>query len=118
MPELKQITNEPAAAATLAALPLHWNGLVGAAAGATPAATNGLVDCAAGEKYQVTKHEKVIRNWGLKQLICKRCSNIKTLLLTLKSTVVFIPIMLHSFFFFFLKKPVQKFPNNLMMVKT
>jgi len=54
MPELKQITNEPAAAATLAALPLHWNGLVGAAAGATPAATNGLVDCAAGEKYQVT----------------------------------------------------------------
>lgn len=33
-----------AAAATFAALPLHWNGLVGAAAGATPAAMNGLVD--------------------------------------------------------------------------
>lgn len=42
--------NKPAAAATLAALPLHWNGLVGAAAGATPAATNGLVDWAAGKR--------------------------------------------------------------------
>lgn len=32
------------AAATVAALPLLWNGLVGAADGATPAATNGFVD--------------------------------------------------------------------------
>ena len=46
-----------AAAAIFAALPLLWNGLVGAAAGATPAATNGLVDWAVGERYQVTKHE-------------------------------------------------------------
>lgn len=46
--------DRPAAAATCAALPLHWNGLVGAAAGATPAATNGLVDGAAGGKRQVT----------------------------------------------------------------
>lgn len=43
-----------AAAAIFAALPLLWNGLVGAAAGA---ATNGLVDWAVGEKYQVTKRE-------------------------------------------------------------
>lgn len=42
--------NKPAAAATVAALPLHWNGLVGAAAGTTPGATNGLVGCADGEK--------------------------------------------------------------------
>lgn len=40
--------NKPAAAATCGALPLHWNGLVGAAAG--PAATNGLVDGGAREK--------------------------------------------------------------------
>lgn len=45
--------NKPAAAAIFAALPLHWNGLVGAVAGATPAATNGLVEGAAKkrEKY-------------------------------------------------------------------
>lgn len=36
--------NTPAAAAAFAVLPLLWNGLVGAAAGATPAATNGFVD--------------------------------------------------------------------------
>lgn len=41
--------NKPAAAATVAALPLHWNGLVGAAAGTTPGATNGLVGCADGK---------------------------------------------------------------------
>lgn len=40
--------NKPAAAATVAALPLHWNGLVGAA-GTTPGATNGLVGCADGK---------------------------------------------------------------------
>lgn len=33
-----------AAAAAFAALPLLWNGLVGAAAEATPADTKGLVD--------------------------------------------------------------------------
>lgn len=58
-------TNTPAAAAAAAAaaifavLPLLWNGLVGAAAGA---ATNGLVDWAVGEKHRVTKQVQECEN--------------------------------------------------------
>lgn len=47
-----------AAAAICAVLPLLWNGLVGAAAGA---ATNGLVDWPVGERYQVTKQVQSVR---------------------------------------------------------